>query len=168
MKRDSGEDSPSERIENKEDYSAEPSGSDLGADHGFTLEEQKRIMWRLDRRLVPVLGVMYCVSLMDRTNLGAASIAGMTTDLMLIGDRYVSGLTMVRPACWAGQLVLRSHLSNTATDLGRYSPSSRSCSSSRTSSSNRRRQSSCANSGRGFTWRASQFSGARVRSGWGL
>lgn len=90
MKRDSGEDSPSERIENKEDYSAEPSGSDLGADHGFTLEEQKRIMWRLDRRLVPVLGVMYCVSLMDRTNLGAASIAGMTTDLMLIGDRYVS------------------------------------------------------------------------------
>jgi hypothetical protein len=62
-------------------------------DFGFTEEEQKRIMKRVDRRLVTTVGLMYCVSLMDRTNLGAANIAGMDVDLGLkIGSRYVSSL----------------------------------------------------------------------------
>lgn len=56
----------------------------------FTPEEQRQIIRRIDRRLVVTLGVLYCVSLMDRTNLGAAIIAGMGTELQLIGDRYVS------------------------------------------------------------------------------
>lgn len=42
----------------------------------FTVAEQRKIIWKIDRRLVTILGVMYCTSLMDRTNLGAASIAG--------------------------------------------------------------------------------------------
>lgn len=60
-------------------------------DNEFTPAEQKRIIQRIDRRLVTTVGVMYCVSLMDRTNLGNAIIAGMGTELMLVGDRYVSG-----------------------------------------------------------------------------
>lgn len=44
--------------------------------NAFTPEEQKKIIHRIDRRLVTVVGVMYCISLMDRTNLSAASIAG--------------------------------------------------------------------------------------------
>lgn len=59
-------------------------------DHEFTPAEQKRIIQRIDRRLVTTVGFMYCVSLMDRTNLGAAVIAGMGTELKLIGERYVS------------------------------------------------------------------------------
>lgn len=54
----------------------------------FTPEEQKKIMRRIDRRLVLTLGFLYCVSLMDRTNTGIAVIAGMGVDLVLIGDRY--------------------------------------------------------------------------------
>jgi len=42
----------------------------------FTPEETKKIIHRIDRRLVTVVGLMYCISLMDRTNLGAAAIAG--------------------------------------------------------------------------------------------
>lgn len=42
----------------------------------FTHKEQRSIMHRVDRRLVLTLGAMYCVSLMDRTNLSAANIAG--------------------------------------------------------------------------------------------
>ena len=42
----------------------------------FTPEEQKKIIHRVDRRLVTTLGVLYMCSLMDRTNLGAANIAG--------------------------------------------------------------------------------------------
>jgi hypothetical protein len=59
-------------------------------DFGFSPAEQKKIMRHLDRRLVLTVGAMYCVSLMDRTNLGAANIAGMSKDLVLIGNRYVS------------------------------------------------------------------------------
>lgn len=43
----------------------------------FTPAEQRKIMHRIDRRLVLTLGAMYCISLMDRTNLSAANIAGL-------------------------------------------------------------------------------------------
>lgn len=57
----------------------------------FTPAEQKKIIHRLDRRLVTVVGVMYCVSLMDRSNLSNAAIAGMNAELELtVGMRYVS------------------------------------------------------------------------------
>lgn len=42
----------------------------------FTLAEQKRIVQRIDRRLVPTLAILYCCSLVDRNNLGSAAIAG--------------------------------------------------------------------------------------------
>lgn len=64
-------------------------------DTEFTEEEQKHIIRRLDRRLITTVGIMYCVSLMDRTNLGAANIAGMDVELDMNGPvngiRYVSG-----------------------------------------------------------------------------
>ncbi|CAO2657903.1 Nn.00g071630.m01.CDS01 [Neocucurbitaria sp. VM-36] len=49
----------------------------------FTPREQKKIIHRIDRRLVLTVGVLYCISLMDRTNLSAAAIAGMTAELKL-------------------------------------------------------------------------------------
>lgn len=58
--------------------------------HGFTPTEQRDIIRRLDRRLVVTVGIMYCVSFMDRTNMSVANIAGMSTDLNLINNRYVS------------------------------------------------------------------------------
>lgn len=54
----------------------------------FTPEEQKNIIRKVDLRLIPTLGFMYCVSLMDRTNLGVAMVAGMGVDLKLTSERY--------------------------------------------------------------------------------
>ncbi|KAI3329581.1 major facilitator superfamily MFS-1 [Ustulina deusta] len=55
----------------------------------FSPQEAKRIIARIDRRLVTVTGIMYCISVMDRTNLGAAYIAGLGKDLQLtIMNRY--------------------------------------------------------------------------------
>ncbi|TID17092.1 major facilitator superfamily transporter [Venturia nashicola] len=55
----------------------------------FTPEEIKKVIHRIDRRLVVTVGLMYCVSLMDRTNLSAAAIAGMNVELKLgIKNRY--------------------------------------------------------------------------------
>lgn len=62
----------------------------------FSPEEQKKIISRIDRRLITTVGFMYCVSLMDRTNLGAAILADMGKDLMLIGNRYVSSSSEAR------------------------------------------------------------------------
>ncbi|KAL2206912.1 MFS general substrate transporter [Sarocladium strictum] len=51
--------------------------------------EETKLVRRIDLRLLPILGVMYSISLIDRTNLGLAVVAGMDTDLGLaVGDRY--------------------------------------------------------------------------------
>jgi hypothetical protein len=56
--------------------------------NAFTPEEKKKIIRKVDFRLIPTLGFMYCVSLMDRTNLGVAMVAGMGVDLNLTSQRY--------------------------------------------------------------------------------
>jgi hypothetical protein len=55
---------------------------EAGFETEFTPAEQRKIIHRVDRRLVVTVGVLYCISLMDRTNLSSAAIAG-----------YVSGPT---------------------------------------------------------------------------
>jgi hypothetical protein len=68
-----------------------PSEDSQDADFEFTPEEQRKIIRRIDYRLVTTVGAMYCISLIDRTNLSAAAIAGMKTELELsVYDRYVS------------------------------------------------------------------------------
>lgn len=56
--------------------------------HGFTEAEQKSIIRRVDRRLVVTVGAMYCVSLMDRTNMSSANIAGMSPNSHFIKVLY--------------------------------------------------------------------------------
>jgi hypothetical protein len=58
----------------KENIDGSQDGS--GYECEFSLREQKKIIHRIDRRLVVTVGVLYCISLMDRTNLSAAAIAG--------------------------------------------------------------------------------------------
>lgn len=38
--------------------------------------EARRILWKIDRRLITVVGLVYCISLLDRSNLGLARSAG--------------------------------------------------------------------------------------------
>lgn len=59
-----------ENIEGSQD------GSHPSYECEFTEREQRKIIHRIDRRLVVTVGVLYCISLMDRTNLSAAAIAG--------------------------------------------------------------------------------------------
>lgn len=63
----------------------------IDEDPEFSPAEQRKIIHKVDRRLIVTCGLMYCISLMDRTNLSAAAIAGMTKELKLIDFRYVSG-----------------------------------------------------------------------------
>jgi len=52
----------------------------------------KKVIAKIDRRLLVTIGFMYCVSLIDRTNISAAAIAGLIQDLELYGNRYVREL----------------------------------------------------------------------------
>ncbi|KAH7094382.1 major facilitator superfamily domain-containing protein [Paraphoma chrysanthemicola] len=58
-------------------------------------KETRRIIRKIDMRLLPTLAVIYAFALIDRVNLPNARIAGMDADLQLsIGSRY-SILTMI-------------------------------------------------------------------------
>ncbi|KAL3456990.1 major facilitator superfamily domain-containing protein [Aspergillus heterothallicus] len=70
------------------DHVEDPKDSATSASD-LTEKEKKRIIRRIDLRLLPMLGIMYSISLIDRTNLGLALVAGMQEDLGLaVGNRY--------------------------------------------------------------------------------
>jgi hypothetical protein len=56
--------------------SSDDDSTDQVDDNEFSPQEEKRIIRRIDLRVTFVCGAMYFISLLDRTNLGAANIAG--------------------------------------------------------------------------------------------
>ncbi|KAL4862558.1 hypothetical protein BDV12DRAFT_190327 [Aspergillus spectabilis] len=63
--------------------------ADIDVDEEYSFQEQRKIIHRVDRRLIIICGAAYCISLMDRTNVSVAAITGMMEDLELyIGFRY--------------------------------------------------------------------------------
>ncbi|KZT66076.1 MFS general substrate transporter [Daedalea quercina L-15889] len=49
---------------------------------------RRRVLRKLDMRLLPVATVLYLLAYLDRTNVGNAKIAGLTTDLGLTGVQF--------------------------------------------------------------------------------
>lgn len=63
----------------------DPEAADLEIDG----KESRRIIRRVDLRLLPILAALYSFALIDRTNLANARVAGAGTDLDLsVGERY--------------------------------------------------------------------------------
>ncbi|KAH7317107.1 major facilitator superfamily domain-containing protein [Stachybotrys elegans] len=54
----------------------------------FPEERKKKILRKIDWRLVPMLVLLYLVAYLDKTNIGNAKIEGMTVDLGLHGIQY--------------------------------------------------------------------------------
>ncbi|RAL04716.1 putative MFS transporter [Aspergillus ibericus CBS 121593] len=54
----------------------------------YTKEEEKQIIKRFDRKLVPFLALLYLLSFLDRSNIGNAKIAGLADDLHLSSSQY--------------------------------------------------------------------------------
>jgi MFS family permease len=48
----------------------------------------KKLLRRIDLHVVAWLATLYAFSLLDRTNIGSAKVAGMEVDLELTGNRY--------------------------------------------------------------------------------
>ncbi len=49
---------------------------------------EKRLVRRIDRRLLPMLILMYIMNYLDRNNIAAARLAGLEADLKLTGTQY--------------------------------------------------------------------------------
>lgn len=68
-------------------------------------KEEKKLIRRVDRRLLPMLGVLYSIALIDRVNISAARISGMEEDLRLdIGNRYTIALVVFFPPYFVFEL----------------------------------------------------------------
>ncbi|EKD01752.1 hypothetical protein A1Q2_03989 [Trichosporon asahii var. asahii CBS 8904] len=67
-------------------------------DEGFDPKEVRRIVRKVDLHLIPILAAMYCISLIDRTNLSMARSANgklMNKELSLDQGNYYSVATMI-------------------------------------------------------------------------
>lgn len=49
---------------------------DVDADEEYTFAEQRKIIHKVDRRLLIILGLMQAVSFLDRANMSNAAVAG--------------------------------------------------------------------------------------------
>jgi len=94
-------------MDDRLEYVAEKSGSEAPSGELATVEkgykdvlvelpkeEGRRILRKVDVRLVPVLALLYLVAFIDRSNIGNAKIAGLAKDLDLHGLQYNIAVTM--------------------------------------------------------------------------
>ncbi|KAI7866807.1 major facilitator superfamily domain-containing protein [Spinellus fusiger] len=51
-------------------------------------EELKKIIWKLDFRILPLLSLLYLSSYIDRTNIGNAKLFGLATDIEISANDY--------------------------------------------------------------------------------
>lgn len=68
------------------------SGTDTSFVEDPTLE--KRLLWKVDLRLIPPLCIMYILNYLDRNNIGNAKVAGMEQDLGLSSSDYSLALSI--------------------------------------------------------------------------
>lgn len=74
----------------KDKHDAECDGSDVDFRHIDT----KKVLRKMDIRLIPNLALLYLLSFLDRGNIGNARIQGLTEDLGLTGAQYNWCLTV--------------------------------------------------------------------------
>ncbi|KAF1944952.1 MFS general substrate transporter [Clathrospora elynae] len=54
----------------------------------FDRAAERRLLRKLDLRILPVLWILYLVNFIDRANIGNAKIQGMEVELKLVGQRF--------------------------------------------------------------------------------
>lgn len=60
----------------------------------FSDIDQKKLLRKLDLRLLPLFTILYLLSFLDRGNIGNAKIEGLTEDLNLVGNQFNMCLTI--------------------------------------------------------------------------
>jgi MFS family permease len=65
-------------------------GEDIRASQSFVIDPaaERRVVWKFDLRLLPVLAIMYLFNSLDKSNLGNAKTAGLEATLGLVNNQY--------------------------------------------------------------------------------
>ena len=63
----------------------------------FTKAEERKLIAKIDLRLIPVLSILYLLAFVDRTNIANAVVYGLTTDLGVAkgSNDYNTSLTLL-------------------------------------------------------------------------
>lgn len=59
-----------------------------GADVDFSHIDGKKVLRKMDLRLIPMLSILYLLAFLDRGNIGNAKIEHMVQDLKMTGPQY--------------------------------------------------------------------------------
>ncbi|CDS03345.1 hypothetical protein LRAMOSA00747 [Lichtheimia ramosa] len=59
----------------------------------YTPEEEKRLVRKLDMRIIPLFCAFYFVDFLDRSNIGNATIAGLQKDLQMTGPQLSTAIS---------------------------------------------------------------------------
>lgn len=68
--------------------------NEVGGDVDFSNVDEKKVLRKMDLRLLPMLSLLYLLSFLDRGNIGNAKIEGLTEDLHMTGPQYNWCLTV--------------------------------------------------------------------------
>jgi sugar phosphate permease len=60
----------------------------------LTLNQDRKLLWKLDIKIIPWLCLLYLASFLDRTNIGNAKIDGLQKDLHMSSNQYNLTLTI--------------------------------------------------------------------------
>jgi hypothetical protein len=69
---------------------------------------ERRVLRKIDIRLLPILGALYTIALIDRTNISVARISGLDDDLDLKVGSRASIVLLVSIASGSNSLILAS------------------------------------------------------------
>ncbi|KAJ5377936.1 uncharacterized protein N7496_005345 [Penicillium cataractarum] len=74
----------------------DPKRSELNrfGDHEHQQKLTRRVLFKLDTRILPMLALLFLCSFLDRTNVGNAKIIGLEKDLKITDHQYDVGLTV--------------------------------------------------------------------------
>ncbi|KAH9935277.1 major facilitator superfamily domain-containing protein [Fomitopsis serialis] len=70
------------------------SAKDVPLSDAHRAKLERRLVRKLDARLLPILTVLYLLSFLDRSNIGNAKLDGLTTDLKMTQADYLNALTL--------------------------------------------------------------------------
>ena len=76
------------------DLADRSSHEDLYDNPDFSHIDEKKVLRKMDIRLIPMLAILYLLSFLDRGNIGNANIQGMSEELKLSGSEYNLCLTV--------------------------------------------------------------------------
>lgn len=75
-------------------------------DHAYRARMTRKVLFKVDTHVLPILALLFLCSFLDRTNVGNAKILGLAEDLHMTNLQYNQGLAVFYATYIARSVVL--------------------------------------------------------------